>query len=121
MVTNQNQERKNRGGIIMKKSIIQTVDDLLHEFRARIKIGSIVSVYDPKHPEYFQELFFVIGFQQDMDGNEMIAALMDKEFKTFLVHIESIILKDLLTIDDMFPPELVTFYESLTSEVHNEV
>lgn len=105
----------------MKESIIQTVDELLREFRSRIKIGSIVSVYDPEHPEYFQELFFVIGFQQDMDGNEMIAALMDRQYKTFTVHIESIILKDLLTIDDMFPAELVTFYNNLTKEISNEI
>lgn len=101
----------------MKQSIIQTVDELLHEFRARIKIGNIVSIYDPKHPEYFEELFFVIGFQQDIDGEELIVALMDRDYKTFTAHIENIILKELLTIDDMFPPELVTFYKNLVKEV----
>jgi len=100
----------------MKKSIIQTVDELLQEFRSRIKIGNIVSVYDPEHPEYFEELFFVIGFQQDIDGEELIVALMDREFKTLTVHIENIILKNLLTIDDMFhsnPTDIMSLKKKL--------
>ncbi len=105
----------------MKNQLTQSIEEYLQEFRNRIQIGKIVSVYDPKHPEYFNELFFVIGFQPDIDGKELIIALMDHEFKTFLTHIDNIILKSLFTIDDMFPPELAKFYQSLTSEVSNEV
>lgn len=71
----------------------------------RLTIGSIVSVNDNEHPEYLEELFFVYGFQLDIEGKEIVVALMDSKLKTFLTHIDNIILKDNLSIDDMFPPE----------------
>jgi hypothetical protein len=85
----------------------KTLHELRNEYREQINIGKIVSAYDKDHPEYFNELFMVIGFQLDIEGKELIVALMDHEYKTFLVHVDNIILKSLFTIDDMFPPRIV--------------
>ena len=84
----------------------KTINELRNEYQKQINIGKIVSVYDKDHPEYFDELFMVIGFQLDINGKELIVALMDHEYKTFLVHVDNIILKSLFTIDDMFPPRI---------------
>ncbi len=94
------------------KLLDSEVESLLQEFRSRIHIGKIVSVYDSQHPEYSQELFFVIGFQQDIDGEELVVALMDREYKTFLTPIDNIILKNLLTIDDMFCAKVLPMEKS---------
>lgn len=82
----------------------KTIQDLRNEYRNQINIGTIVSSYDKEHPEYFDELFMVIGFQLNFNGEELIVALMDHNYKTFMVHVDNIILKSLFTIDDMFPP-----------------
>jgi|LGVF01.2.fsa_nt_gb hypothetical protein len=84
----------------------KTIQDLLNQCTKQINIGTIVSAYDKEHPEYFNELFMVIGFQLNFNGEELVVALMDHEYKTFLVHIDNIILKSLFTIDDMFPPRI---------------
>jgi len=84
----------------------KTIQELRNEYREQINIGTIVSAYDKEHPEYFNELFIVIGFQLNFNGEELIVALMNHEYKTFLVHVDNIILKSLFTIDDMFPPRI---------------
>jgi hypothetical protein len=91
----------------------KTLHELRKEYREQINIGKIVSTFDKEHPEYLTELFMVIGFQLDIDGKELIVALMDHEYKTFLVHVDNIILKSLFTIDDMFPPRIK---DQLTSD-----
>lgn len=79
------------------------LEGLAELHRNRIRIGKIVSVFDREHPEYLDELFFVIGFQQNFKGDSKLVAVMDREFKTFVTDIDNIILKELFTIDDMFP------------------
>lgn len=88
------------------KAMSKLFKDLADQMRARIKIGKIVSVHDKEHPEYFDELFLVIGFQLNFNGEELIVALMDHEYKKFVVHVDNIIFKSLFTIDDMFPPRI---------------
>lgn len=79
--------------------------DYIDRYHDLIKIGKIVSVFDLEHPEYMDELFFVIGFQQSFNGDSQLVALMDHQCKTFVTDINNVVLKSLLTIDDMFPPK----------------
>ena len=89
------------------EAMSRLLEDLRDQMRARIKIGTIVSVFDKEHPEYLKEIFIVIGFQSNSNSKELIVALMDHNYKKFLVHINNIILKSLFTIDDMFPPRSI--------------
>lgn len=75
------------------------------QYKRMIQIGKVVSVIDVEHPSYIDELFLVIGFQPTIYGTEDIAAIMDNKGRVFLVQLEHIILKDIFTIDDMFPSE----------------
>ncbi len=84
----------------------KTIQELRKEYRNQINIGTIVSAYDKEHPEYCNELFIVIGFQLSFSGEELIVVIMDHDYKTFLAHVDNIILKSLFTIDDMFPPKI---------------
>lgn len=81
---------------------------LREEYRTHVKIGKIATVFYPNDMKnIINELFFVIGFQPDIYGRELVVALMDSNFKTFLVNIDNIVIKEFLTIDDMFPPKSI--------------
>lgn len=83
---------------------------LREEYRSHVKIGKIVTTFDLKHIENnTNELFFVIGFQLEINNKEHVVALMDSNFKTFLTNIDHVVVKEDLTIDDMFPPEKIIY------------
>ena len=83
---------------------LKILQKLKGEYRSKVKIGKIVITFDPKNIQSFtNELFFVIGFQLDLSERELVVALMDNQFKTFLTNIDNIVVKETLTIDDMFP------------------
>jgi hypothetical protein len=72
------------------------------KIKDKIKIGSVVSEID----DVSKELFFVIGFQPDIDGKENFIALMDRNFRTFISPIDNLLLDRLATIDDVFPSKV---------------
>lgn len=81
----------------------QTLKEFTHQYRKMIQIGKVVSVIDPEHPKYFEELFLVIGFQPNIYGYEDYVAIMDNHGRVFLAKLDCIILKDMFTVDDVFP------------------
>ena len=91
----------------MKKDHEKFMNKLREEHRKSFRIGNIVKVYDIGNMHtFFNELFFVIGFQLDIDGKELVVALMDNKYKTFLVNIDHAFVQETLTIDHMFPPRI---------------
>lgn len=82
-----------------------SLQEFTKQYREMIKIGKVVSVIDQEHPEYIDELFLVVGFQVDIYGFNDLIAIMDDKGRVFLTSIDRIILKDMFTIDDMFPSE----------------
>jgi hypothetical protein len=79
--------------------------EFTEQYRRMIQIGKVVSVVDPLHPEYIDELFLVIGFQKDIYKFNDLIAIMDDKGRVFLTNIDRLILKAMFTIDDMFPSE----------------
>lgn len=82
------------------------LEEYKEQYRRMIQIGSVASVVDLKHPEYIDELFLVVGFQEDIYSFNDRVAIMDHKGRVFLVDIDNLILKDMFTIDDVIPPEL---------------
>lgn len=80
--------------------------ELVNQYRKMIQIGSVVSVVDLEHPEYIDELFLVVGFKEDIYSFNDRVAIMDYKGRVFLVDIDSLILKNMFTIDDVIPSEL---------------
>ncbi|MHA1690112.1 MAG: hypothetical protein ACTSU7_00610 [Candidatus Heimdallarchaeaceae archaeon] len=79
--------------------------EFTEQYRRMIQIGKVVSVVDPEHPEYIDELFVVVGFQKDIYGFNDLIAIMDDKGRVFLTNIDRLILKAMFTIDDIFPSE----------------
>lgn len=89
----------------MKNEVTQVLHEFTQQYREMIQIGKIVSVIDVNNPKYLDELFMVIGFQPTIYGTEEAAAIMDNKGRVFLVNLDYVILKNIYTIDDMFPSE----------------
>lgn len=85
------------------------IEGIAEHHRCSIKVGKIVSIFDPNIPEYLEKLFFVIDVQQV--GPETVVTVMGQDlecdFTIKIAKIENIILKELFTIDDVFPPRRI--------------